>query len=117
MDFSIEFYESAEGHSPVEEFLDDLKTSDPDVYAKVLAGLAKLRDHRNHREPLSKPVGHGLFELRVLCRLNTRALWFFQRGRRIIVVHGVRHKGQKLPPTALRVALARKADWEGRSGR
>ncbi|MBI4516731.1 MAG: type II toxin-antitoxin system RelE/ParE family toxin [Deltaproteobacteria bacterium] len=117
MDFSVEFYETADGHSPVEEFLDDLKASDPDVHAKVLAGLAKLRDRRNHREPLSKPVGHGLFELRALGRLNTRALWFFRHGRRIIVAHGIRHKGQKLPPEALRVARARKADWERRFGR
>jgi hypothetical protein len=51
MDFSIEFYETADGHSPVEEFLDDLKTSDPDVHAKLLVGLAKLRDRHNHREP------------------------------------------------------------------
>jgi phage-related protein len=117
MDFSVEFYETADGHSPVEEFLEDLKVSDPDVHAKVLAGFAKLRDRRNHREPLSKPVGHGLFELRVLGRLNTRALWFFQHGRRIIVAHGVRHKGQKLPPEALHAAMARKADWERRFGR
>jgi len=53
----------------------------------------------------------------VISRLNARVLWFFQRGQRIIVVHGVRHEGQKLPPEALRVALARKTDWERRQGR
>ena len=117
MDFAIEFYETADGHRPIEEFLDALKASDPDVHARVLAGLARLRDRRNHREPLCKPVGRGLLELRVLGRLNTRVLWFFQHGQRIIVVHGVRHKGQKLPPEALRVARVRKTDWEGRGRR
>jgi phage-related protein len=116
MDFSVEFYETADGQSPIEEFLDALKASDADVHAKLLAGLAKLRDRRNHREPLSKAVGHGLFELRLLGRLNTRVLWFFQHERRIIIVHGIRHKGQELPRHALRVAIARKADWERRFG-
>jgi phage-related protein len=61
----------------------------------------------------AKAIGQGLHELRVISRLNTRVLWFFQRGQRI-VVHGVRHKGQKLPPGALRTAVARKHDWERR---
>jgi len=117
MDFAIDFYETAKGAKPIEEFLDALKASDPDVHARVLAGLARLRDRRNHREPLCKAIGQGLRELRVISRLNTRVLWFFQRGQRIIVVHGVRHKGQKLPPEALRIALARKTDWERRQGR
>lgn len=46
------------------EFLDELKASDPGDFAAVLAGLAKLRNRQYHREPLSKAVGEGLFELR-----------------------------------------------------
>jgi hypothetical protein len=44
MDFSIEFYEAVSGRSPVAEFLDELKKSDPDDFAIVMAGLAKLRN-------------------------------------------------------------------------
>ncbi len=54
MDFTIEFYESAAGNCPVREFLDDLKASDSDDFAAVVAGLAKLRNRHYHREPLSK---------------------------------------------------------------
>ena len=59
MEFTVEFYVNASGHSPVQEFLDELKQSDPDDFAAVLAGLAKLRNRQYHREPLSKALGKG----------------------------------------------------------
>jgi hypothetical protein len=77
MDFIVEFYETVAGKCPVREFLDELKASDPDDFAAVVAGLAKLRDRQYHREPLSKALGGGLFELRHVGKLNTRELWFF----------------------------------------
>ena len=77
MEFSVEFYETENGVSPVRQFMDELKASDPDDFAAVLAGLAKLRNRQYHREPLSKALGDGLFELRHVGKLNTRVLWFF----------------------------------------
>jgi len=59
MDFTVEFYETAAGMCPLREFLDDLKAGDPDDFAAVVAGLAKLRNRQYHREPLSKPLGEG----------------------------------------------------------
>lgn len=96
------------------EFLDELKESDPDDFAAVLAGLAKLRHRQYHREPLSKALGEGLFELRHAGKLNTRVLWFFMKGRRIIAVHGIRNKGQAIPAHDLRIARERMADWRMR---
>jgi hypothetical protein len=46
MDFTVEFYEAANGNCPVREFLDDLKVSDPADFEAVLAGLAKLRNRQ-----------------------------------------------------------------------
>ncbi|MEK6301069.1 MAG: type II toxin-antitoxin system RelE/ParE family toxin [Acidobacteriota bacterium] len=116
MDFTVEFYETAAGTCPVREFLDELKVSDPGDFAAVLAGLAKLRNRQYHREPLSKAVAEGLFELRHVGKLNTRVLWFFARDRRIVAVHAVRNKGQKLPARDIRIALDRMRDWHRRSG-
>ena len=82
MEFTVEFYETSNGRSPVQEFLAELKTSDPGDFMAVLAGLAKLRHRQYHREPLSKTLGGGLFELRHVGKLNTRVLWFFVKGRR-----------------------------------
>ena len=78
----------------------------------VLAGLAKLRNRQYHREPLSRPLGGGLLELRHVGKLNTRVLWFFAKGRRIIAVHGIRNKGQAIPARDLKTARERMRDWQ-----
>jgi phage-related protein len=111
MDFTVEFYVSAAGRCPVREFLDELKASDPGDFAAVMAGLAKLRNSQYHRPPLSKPVGDGLFELRHVGKLNTRVLYFFLKGRRIVTVHGMRNKSQDIPARDRAVALDRRRDW------
>jgi phage-related protein len=117
MDFAVEFYETESGACPVREFLDDLKESDPDDFAIVVAGLAKLRNSQYHREPLSKALGEGLFELRHVGKLNTRVLWFFMKGRRIILLHGIRNKGQAIPARDLVTARERMRDWRKRKER
>ena len=96
------------------EFLEELKASDPGDFAAVLAGLAKLRNRQYHREPLSKALGDGLFELRHVGKLNTRVMWFFMKGRRIIAVHGIRNKGQAIPARDLATAQNRMRDWQER---
>jgi phage-related protein len=117
MDFTVEFYETAAGRCPVREFLDELKANDPDDFAAVVAGLAKLRNRQYHQEPLSKPLGEGLFELRHVGKLNTRVLWFFMKHRRIVAVHGIRHKGQAIPGRDIATARERMRDWIQRVGR
>jgi phage-related protein len=114
MEFTVEFYETANGRSPVTEFLEELRRSDPPDHAAVLRGLAKLRNRHNHREPLSKALGDGLFELRHVGKLNTRVMWFFVKDRRIIAVHGVRNKGQAVPRRDLDTARERMCDWQNR---
>lgn len=114
MDFAVEFYVTDAERCPVREFLDDLKKSDPDDFAAVMAGLAKLRNRQHHREPLSKALGGGLLELRHVGKLNTRILWFFARGRRIIAVHGIRNKGQAIAARDITAARERMRDWQER---
>jgi hypothetical protein len=111
MEFSVEFYLTADGRCPVRDFLDELKASDPGDFAAVMAGLAKLRNRGCHREPLSKSLGQGIFELRHVGKLNTRVLWFFMAGRRIVAVHGIRNKALAMRPADLQVARARRDDW------
>ncbi|HXU40376.1 MAG TPA: type II toxin-antitoxin system RelE/ParE family toxin [Blastocatellia bacterium] len=114
MEFTVEFYEMEAGTCPVREFLDELKVTDPDDFAAVVAGLAKLRNRQYHREPLSKSVEGGIFELRHVGKLNTRVLWFFAKNRRIIAVHALRNKSQELPRRDIRIALQRMDDWRKR---
>lgn len=98
----------------MQDFLDDLKVTDPDDFAAVIAGLAKLRNRQYHREPLSKALGNGLFEIRHVGKLNTRIIWFFMKNRRIVALHGIRNKGQAIPARDLDTARERMHDWRRR---
>jgi len=42
MEFTIEFYESSKGKCPVRDFLEELKKSDPDDFAAVMAANKRL---------------------------------------------------------------------------
>lgn len=110
-DFTIILYQTPAGTCPVREFLELLAESDPGDHAAVAAGLSKLKTRINHREPLSKAIGGGLFELRHVGKLNTRIIWFFRSGRRIVAVHGIRNKGTKIPAKDLEIARVRMRDW------
>ena len=115
MEFTVEFYETADGRVPVQELLLELRASDPGDFAAIMAGLAKLRNRQYHREPLTKALGDGLFELRHVGKLNSRVFWFFARGRRIIAVHAIRNKGQAIPARDLDTARERMRDWKQRN--
>ncbi|MDQ1335152.1 MAG: hypothetical protein QG552_2102 [Thermodesulfobacteriota bacterium] len=114
MEFAIEFYETRSGACPVQDFLDGLKESDPGDFAAVMAGMDKLRNRDYHKPPLSKPIGDNLFELRHVGKLNSRMLYFFSKGKRIIILHGVRNKARSIAPGDRKVALDRKRDWHAR---
>lgn len=111
MDFSLSFYETQHGRCPVREFLDDLKAVNPDDFAIIVAGLVKLQSRQNHRPPLSKPIDDKLFELRHVGKLNMRILYFFMKGKRIILVHAIRNKAQKIPRHDREMAQNRMQDW------
>ena len=98
---------STTGQCPIRDFLDDLRKSDPDDFAAILAGLKKLQDRQYHRPPLSKPIGDDLFELRHVGKLNTRVLYFFMKGQRMVAVHALRNKGREIPDRD------RKQPWRG----
>jgi len=65
MDFKIVFYKDSFGKSPIEEFFLKLASSNRLLLAKAREGIEKLRNRAYHREPLSKYIEQGLWELRV----------------------------------------------------
>jgi len=67
------------------------------------------------REPYSKHIGNGVFELRIkfakdICRL----FYFFYVDKRIIVTNGFVKKTQKTPRREIELALQYKTDYERR---
>ena len=59
------------------------------------------------REPLSKGLGKGLFELRVRA---SRIFYCFRPGGIIVLLHGFTKKSQKTPQREMQIAVTRMED-------
>ena len=111
--FDVDFYELPSGEKPVETFLDSL---DKKMRAKALYGISILEEFGNNlREPHSKPIGDGLFELRIKFASDiTRIFYFFVVNNKIILTNGFVKKTIKTPKTEIELARKYKADYERR---
>ena len=108
--FEVIAYETENGDNPVEKFLDKLN---PKMRAKIFGMLVILQEKGNQlREPYSKHVEDGIFELR--CKFGsdiTRVMYFFFDRVKIILTNGFLKKTQKTPVAEIQLAKARRADY------
>lgn len=112
--FEIEFYRLSDGTAPVEEFLDTLNIK---MRNKALDSLLILENFGNNlREPYSKYMGNGLFELRIKFSTDiSRIFYFFYTNNKIILTNGFIKKTHKTPRSQLILARKYKADYEQRA--
>jgi phage-related protein len=112
--FNLEYYALPSGEKPVEIFIDSL---DVKMRAKAFGTLEILAKHGNTlREPYSKAVGSGLFELRIRFADDiARVFYFFCVRNTIVLTNGFVKKTQKTPKSELELALRYKADYERRT--
>ncbi len=102
MPWILQQYEDSRGGRPVEKFLESLGEADRGA---VKAKLVYLQERGNQlREPISKSLGGGLFELRVKAY---RLFFCFRPGNRILVLHGFIKKSQATPKRDLDLARKR----------
>ena len=111
--FRIVFYRTESGDAPVERFLDQLEVRSR---RKALDSLALLEEFGNRlREPYSKAVGDGIFELRIRFAGDAaRIFYFFFVGNQIVLTNGFVKKTMKTPKRELQKARTSKADYERR---
>ena len=103
MQFQVEFYDTEDGRTPTQEFLDSLE---PKMNAKMV-GLMEILEEKGYslREPYSAPLEDGIFELRAVQGSNiSRALFFFYVEGRIVITHGFIKKTQKTPRAQIELA-------------
>ena len=102
-----------EDKCPVAEFLDSLPNK---LGAKAIRDLDILLEKGNElREPYSKPIEGGIFELRISAsRDEARIFYFFLIENKIILTNGIIKKTQKTPRKEVNRALEYKADYERR---
>ena len=107
------FYTLENGDQPVVSFIDE---QNPLMKAKICSNLIKLNHlGRNARRPLSAPLGDGIFELiSEFGGDETRCLYFFKSGNKMIFTNGFIKKTQKTPRDQILLAKKRKKDYESR---
>ncbi len=85
--FEVNYYRLENGAAPWKQFIDGLN---PKMQAKAMYSLALLEEFGNQlREPFSKPIGDGIFELRIKFSSDiTRIFYFFVVDNKIILTNG-----------------------------
>lgn len=85
----------------------------PKCVQRVLGAVALLEANGPQlREPYSKFIGDGIFEIRAKQSSNiTRVLYFFYIGKRIVLTNGFIKKTQKTPPEEIALAKKYRADY------
>lgn len=114
-EWTIIFYTSASGASPVREFLDSLDevTRDRIEWAIEQLHLCNI----TARFPLVRHLGDKLWELRIESKTNIyRIFYIFFTGKQIVLLYGFSKKSQKTPRKELIIAQAYKTDYEQREG-
>ena len=111
--FTIELYELPNGRKPVAEFI---KSLDVKMQVKAINSISLLEEFGTRlREPYSKSVGDGIFELRIKFASDiTRIFYFFYVDNKIVLTNGFIKKTAKTPPGELAKAKQYKTDYERR---
>lgn len=112
--FDVEYYEKEDGTFPAEEFILSL---DVKMRAKMFRELELLETFGNElREPHSKPLGDGIYEIRAKVASDiTRVLYFFVVNKTIILTNGFVKKTQKTPDSEIALAKKYRRDYLERS--
>ncbi len=114
-EWSIVFYTTEQGETPVEEFLHSL---DVKTQARFVWSINQLRElNARATEPLVKHIDGKLWELRRASNGNIyRVMYFFFTGKRIVFVHGFQKKTQKTPKREIEIAEKRMDNFIQRAG-
>lgn len=113
--YAVEYYETEDGSRPAEDFI---LSQNIKMQAKIFTALTFLeRIGPKLREPYSKPLGDGIFEIRAKQGNDiTRVLYFFVIGKTVILTNGFQKKTQKTPPGEIEKAKRCRADYYRRKG-
>ena len=108
--FQIEFYETEQGIQPAKDFLLSLDTK---MRAKMVNTISILQDNGYAlREPYSKYLSEGIFELRARVGSDiTRVLYFFYVDSRIVLTNGFIKKTNKTPIKEIEKAKKYRTDY------
>lgn len=112
-EFEVVFYDHPNGSEPAKDFILSL---DKKMQAKMLRTIKLLQDSGYElREPYSKHLDEGIFELRAKVGSDiSRVLYFFIVGRKVILTNGFIKKSQKTPPNEIEKAKEYRKEYLNR---
>lgn len=112
----MDFYEKENWEQPAKEFMLSL---DKKLRAKLADTIMILQDNGYElREPYSKHISEGIFELRAKQGSDiTRVMYFFYVDRHIILTNGFIKKTQKTPQSEIEKAKRYRSDYLKRKER
>ena len=108
--FKVLFYEKEDGTEPAKDFLNSL---DIKMQAKIISTIEILQNNCiDLREPYSKQLEDGIFELRAKVGSDiSRVLYFFVIGKKVILTSGFIKKSQKTPKKEIDLAKKYRAEY------
>ena len=111
--YQVIFFEKENGEIPAEAFINAL---DVKMAARIYRLLIMVANNGPElREPHSKHLEDGIFELRAKVGSNiTRVLYFFFVGRRVIITNGFVKKTQKTPKAEIEKAKVYRQEYRQR---
>ena len=110
MVWEIEYFETAKGRRPVQEFIDSLDTRSKAKIARTLDLLEQFGIKLGM--PYAKHVEGDLWELRTRVGSNQyRLIYLLFTGRVFILLHGFMKKSGRIPQQDLRTARDRRTEF------
>ncbi|MBQ9396787.1 MAG: type II toxin-antitoxin system RelE/ParE family toxin [Proteobacteria bacterium] len=111
--FTVTFYAKQDGSIPLRDFILGMNAQ---LHARTLRMIELLRERGNElREPYTKPLADGIFELRIQNGNDAaRICYFFMIGRNIIMTNGFMKKTQKTPQSEIEKAKLYRTDYLAR---
>lgn len=108
--YTILYYQTLRGTSPVHEFLLEL---DKKTRAKARRVIDYLGEHGpNLVRPYADTINGKIRELRIsFSHNNVRILYFFFVRHEVVLLHGFLKKTDALDPNDIEMAERRMADW------
>jgi phage-related protein len=108
--YDVSFYTKKNGDKPIRDFILGL---DLKMKAKVTRLIDMLEANGPKlREPYSKHLGDGIFELRAKVGSDiSRVLYFFVADKHIVLTNGFIKKTNKTPPEEIEKAKSCRSDY------
>ena len=106
MEWQVNYYQTDDGESPIEEWLDSLNEK---VRAKIFRNFDLLEKFALQlKEPYIKPLEDKLYEIRAKDTSGIyRVIYFAHTGKQFIMLNGFTKKTQKTPRKEIALAKHR----------